>query len=107
MAFDIGAVLKDMTATASDMLSTEGPRVKECVKKAIEAEKDALDEIAKARIAGEITVDDMKSQIANEKDALKAALLVCQVKGKLAAQKAVNAAIKVFIDAVKVALKAI
>lgn len=106
MAFDIGAVLKDMAAAASEVLSTEGPKVKGCVKKAIEEEKDALDAIAKARIVGEITTEDMKSQIADEKDALKAVLLVCQVKGKLAAQKAANAAIKVFTDAVKVALKA-
>lgn len=107
MEFDIGAVLKGMVAAASDVLSTEGQKVKECVKKAIEEEKDALNAIAKTRIAGEITADDMKSQIADEKDALKAALLVCQVKGKLAAQKAANGAIKVFTDAVKVALKAI
>lgn len=107
MAFDVGAVLKEMAAAASEVLATEGPKVKACLKKAIEEEKDALQAIANARIAGEIDADDMKSQIADEKEALKAALLVCQVKGKLAAQKAANAAIKVFTDAIKIALKGV
>lgn len=107
MAFDIGAVLKDMVTAACDVLSTEGPKVKGCVKKAIEEEKEALEAIAKARIEGEITAEDMKSQMADERDALKASMLVCQVKGKVAAQKASNAAIKVLTDAISVALKAI
>jgi len=107
MAFDIGAVLKDMTSAAGDVLAKEGPKVKGCVKTAIQQEKDALNAIAKARLKDEIDAEDMKSQIADEKEALKAALLVCQVKGKVAAQKAANAAIKVFTNAVKVALKAV
>ena len=46
----------------------------------------------------------MKSQLDDEKEALKAALLVCEVKAKVAAQKAANAAIKVLTDAIKAAL---
>lgn len=104
MAFDIGAVLKDMLVAAGDVLKDEAPKVKQCLKLAVEAEKDALDAIAKARIAKEITAKEMQSQLADEKDALKAALLVCQVKTKVAAQKAVNAAATVFTTAVRAAL---
>lgn len=107
MAFDIGAVLKDMLSAAGDVLKDEAPKVKQCLKAAIEAEKDALDDIAKARLAREITAKEMQSQIADEKDALKAALLVCQVKSKVAAQKAANAAGAVFANAVKAALKVV
>ena len=107
MAFDIGAVLKDMLSAAGDVLKDEAPKIKQCLKAAIEAEKDALDDIAKARLAKEITAKEMQSQLADEKDALKAALLACQVKSKMAAQKAANAAVTVFANAVKVALKAI
>lgn len=105
MAFDIGAVLKDMLTAAGDVLKDEAPKIKQCLKAAIEAEKDALDDIAKARLAKEITAKEMQSQLRDEKDALKAALLVCQVKSKVAAQKAANAAAAVFEGAVKAALK--
>jgi VIT1/CCC1 family predicted Fe2+/Mn2+ transporter len=107
MAFDIGAVLKDMLSAAGDVLKDEAPKVKQCLKAAIEAEKDALDDIARARLAKEITAKEMQSQLKDEKDALRAALLVCEVKSKMAAQKAANAAATVFAGAVKTALKAI
>jgi len=107
MAFDIGAVLRDMASAAGDVLAGEGPKVNSCIKAAIEEEKDALEAIAKARLDDEIDDADMKSQITDEKEALRAALLACEVKGKMAVQKAANAAIKVFSDAVKVALKAV
>ena len=107
MAFDIGTVLRDMLSAAGDVLKDEAPKVKQCLKAAVEAEKDALEAIAKARIAKEISAKEMQSQLADEKDALKAALLVCQVKTKVAAQKAANAAAAVFATAVKSALAAI
>ena len=107
MAFDIEAVLRDMASTAGDVLAGEGPKVNNCIKAAIEEEKDALEAIAKARLDDEIDDADMKSQITDEKEALRAALLACEVKGKMAVQKAANAAIKVFSDAVNVALKAV
>lgn len=107
MAFDIGAVLKDMFSAAGDVLSKEGPKVKTCLKAALEAEKGALEAIAKARIAKEITAKEMKEQLRDEKEAVEAALLACQVVGKMAIQKATNAALKVFTDAVKLALAVI
>ena len=107
MAFDIGEVLKQMISAAGDVLAKEGPIIKGCVKAAFEQEKDALEEIAQARLEGEIDDDDLKSQIADEEDTLKAALLACKVKGKVAAQKAANAAIKVFTGALETAFKAL
>lgn len=107
MAFDIEAVLKDMGAAAGKVVSKEAPKVKGCVKDALEEEKDALEAIAEARLAGDITDEDVKEQLEAEKDALKAALLACQVKAKVAAQKAINAALKVFNKALKAALAAL
>ncbi len=107
MSFDIDATIKDMGNAAVAVLAGEGPKIRDCLDKALQDEKEALKLIADARIAGEITAADMKSQIADEREALKAALLVCKVKGKVAAQKAANAALKVLQDAVGVALKAV
>jgi uncharacterized protein YgfB (UPF0149 family) len=105
MAFAIGNVINDMLGAAGAVLGSEWPKVRSCVKSALEDEKEALADIAKARIDGDIDDAEMKSQLADEKETLKAALLVCQVHGKLAAQQAVNAAIDVFWNAVKAAIK--
>jgi hypothetical protein len=107
MAFDIDRTIKDMGSAAAAVLAGEAPKVKDCLNKALQDEKEALQAIADARIAGEITAAEMKLQIADEREALKATLLVCKVKGKVAAQKAANAALKVLQDAVRVALKAV
>jgi hypothetical protein len=107
MAFDIEKVLKEMASAASKVLSKDGAAVGNCVKSAIKDEEDALKAIAEARLAGEITDDDVEEHLDGEKDALKAALLACQVKAKATAQKAINAALEVFNKALKAALKAI
>ncbi len=70
-------------------------------------EKDALQDIADARLRGEINDDELKSQLDDEQKTLEAALLVCQIKAKAMVQKAVNAAAKVFTGAVGAALKAL
>lgn len=105
MAFDIGKVLDGMLGAAAGVLSTEWPNVEACVKTALKEERDALEAIAKARLEGEIDDDEVKSQLADEKEALKASLLACKVKGNVAAEKAANAAIKVLSDAIEGALK--
>ena len=82
-------------------------RSRSYIKNALSQEKEALEEIARARIAGEITAEEMNSHVDDEKLVMKASLLACRVKGKAIAQKATNAAIKVFTDAVKAALPVI
>mgnify|MGYP000851870533 CR=1 FL=1 len=105
MSFDIGKVFEGMLAASGDVLSAEWPGVQACVKAAYRDELAALEAIATARLDGEIDDAEMQSQLADEKEALKVALLACKVKGKLAAQKAANAAIEVLADAVGAALK--
>ena len=106
MAFNIEETGKNMLSAAAGVLTGEWPGIQDCVKKAFEDEKDALASIAEARLAGQINDDEMKSQLEDEAATLTAMLLVCQVKTKLAAQQAINAALKVLTEAVQVALKA-
>lgn len=105
MSFDIEKVLTDMTSAVSGVISGEWSGVKECVEKALEVEKIALSDIAKARLNREIDDEDVKEQLADEKVALEASLLVCKVKTKIMAQNAANAAIDVFNKAIQMALK--
>lgn len=107
MDFDIAKVFDGMIGAAGDVLSAEWPKVQACVKAAFKDEQNALEAIAKARLDGEIDDEDTKSQLDDEQDALKVALLACNVKGKVTAQKAANAAIKVLSDAIYAALKSL
>ena len=104
MAFDIDQTISDMASAISGVITDEWPAVKECVEKALDDEKEALLDIAQARINNEITDDDVKSNLEDEKVVLEAALLACQVKAKVMAQNAVNAAINVLKTAIKAAL---
>ena len=106
MKFDIQETGKNMLAAAAGVLTGEWPGIQACVTKAFQDEQAALAKIAEARLAGTINDDELKSQLEDEKETLTAQLLVCQVKTKVAAQQAINAALKVLTDALQVALKA-
>ncbi len=104
MSFDIDATSKDMINAISGVISGEWEGVKDCVEKAMKEEKEALSDIAKARLDEDINDEEMKSQLEDEKVALEAALLVCKVKAKVMAQNAANAAITVLKDAINAAI---
>lgn len=104
MAFDMKKTLDDMLGAIAGVLTGEWPKIKSCVEKALQDEKAALQEIADARLRGEITDDEMRSELDDEALALKAALLSCQVQAKAMVQEAANAAIAVLTDAIKTAL---
>ena len=104
MAFEVKTTLNDMLAAMEKVLAGEWPKIRSCMTKALEDEAEALKDIAEARLKGEIDEDEMKSELDDEKLALKAALLACQVQAKVAAEQAANAAIQVLADAIKAAL---
>lgn len=104
MAFDINGTLDGMLKAGLGVLTGELPGLGDCVKQALLEEKDALKAIAEARLKGEINDDQMKSELEDEVETLEAAILACKVKAEAAAQKAVQAMLKFFQDAVKAAL---
>jgi hypothetical protein len=107
MAFDLDKTIGDMSSAFAGVIAGEWPKVRSCVEKALKDERDACETIAQARLSGEIDDDEMKSELDDEKETLKAALLVCQVKSKAVAQKAANAAINVLQAAIEAALNAV
>lgn len=104
MAFNIETTIEDMAGAISGVMAGEWGGIKDCVQQALKEEKEALADIADARVAGDINDAEMKSQLEDEKVALEAALLACRVKAKVAAQNAANAAIDVLKSAIKAAL---
>lgn len=104
MAFDIDAVIDGMIDAVAGEVKEGWAEVQACVKGAFEREKQALANIAKARLADKIDDEEKDRQLKEEAEVLEAELLVCQVRAKVSAQKAVNAAINVLNNAIGEAL---
>lgn len=104
MTFDIKATLSSMLGAMNNVISSDWPKVRDCVKKALAEEQQALETLAKARLSGEIDDAMLAAQLDDEKETLKSVLLVCEVIGKKMAQDAANAAIDVFNNAIKTAI---
>ena len=98
---------KAMLDAMRGTLAKNWPKIRECTEQALNDEREVLQDIANARIKGDIDDAEMRSQLDDEKDTLAAVLLVCQIKAKKAAETAANAAIKVLEDAIRVALAGI
>jgi len=107
MSFDIDKTVADMAKAIGAVLTTEWPKIKDCAENVLKDEKDALADIAKARLLGEINDEELKSELEDEQTTLEAALLVCEIKAKAMVQKAINSALNVFVEAINAALKAI
>ena len=107
MAFNINTTLTDMLDAIKGVVSKEWPKVRGCINKALTEEQQALEDMAKARLAGDIDDAMLAGQLDDEKETLKTVLLVCEVMSKKMAQDAVNAAIDVFNSAIKAAISTI
>ncbi len=70
----------------------------------MENEREALEELAQARLSGEISEDEFNEEVEREKKVIEAGLLTLEIMTKAMAQKAVNFAINVFVKAVKLAI---
>ena len=106
MAFDFEETFKDMFDAAEGIVEGDFPELKSKLKEVLNNEKDALKEIAEARIRGEITDEDLKSQIEDEKITLESGILMLEVQAKVTLQNALNAAMNVLKSALEKAINA-
>lgn len=104
MSFDIDAVIGDMLAAVKDSVDADWDDIKGYAKQILENEKEALAELAEQRLRGEITEDELNSELEDEKDTVEAEFKAIQVMTKAMAQRAANAVIDVLFNAVKAAI---
>ena len=104
MNFNIEAVLGDMLAAMKDSIEADWDDVKGYAKQILENEKEALAALAELRLRGEITEQELKSELDDEKDTVEAELKAVQVMTKAMAQRAANAAMDVLFAAIKMAI---
>ncbi len=93
--------LQKMLEAARKSFAEGGAKVKSCMTDALREEMKAFQDIAEARIRGEISEEDLESQLDDERRTLEASFLACRVESKVAIQNAANAAIEAFTDALK------
>lgn len=98
---DIEAILKQMAAAANDAVKDDVGEIADYAKQIVENEKESLEELARARIRGEIDDAVFDHELEREKQVVKTELLAVQIMTEAAAQKAVNAAMDAFKKSVK------
>lgn len=104
MSFDIDKVINDMAKAIKDEVKINVGDIKEYADKILENEKQSLEELGQARVSGEIDDEVFEREVEREKKVVEAELMTIRIMNKALAQKAVNAAIDIFVKAVKLAL---
>lgn len=105
MTFDIKTTIGDMLDAVKTVVSGEWPKVRGCVKRALDEEAVFLQSLAEARLAGELDDDTLAAQLRDEQETLEAVLAVCQLMSKKLIQDAANAAIDTLNKAISLAIK--
>ncbi len=104
MSFDIDQVLEDMAGAMADTVKKGVGDIKNAVQEILDAERESLKELGEARLRNEIDDAVFDREIEREKKVVEAELLTVAIMTKALAQKAVNAAMDVFVKAVKHAI---
>lgn len=104
MSFDIDAVLGDMFSAVKDSVDSDWDDIAGYVEEVLKKEKAMLLDLAEQRLRGDITDDELKSELDDEKDTVEAEMKAIQVMTKAMAQRAANAVIDVLYKAIKAAL---
>jgi hypothetical protein len=104
MAFDIEATFQAMAEAAGTSLEKESQSVRDALHRVLEDQRQALADIAAARLAGDIDDEQLEVQLDDEKIAFRAGLSMVKAITKATVQKAANAAFDVLIRAIRAAI---
>ncbi len=104
MNFDIDAVLADMLSAMEDSVDSDWRDVRDHAKQVLQNEKEALANLAEQRLRGDITEDELRSELEDERDTVEAEMKAVQVMTKAMAQQAADAAMGVLFKAIRAAL---
>lgn len=104
MAFDLSAVLSEMADVVHTTAAEETGKISGYAQTIVAKEKASLDELVQARLANDLSDQELLDEVEREKMVVHAELLSLEIMSKATAQKAVNAAMNVFITAVKLAI---
>jgi len=101
MSIDIDAVISDMLSAIKKSVDADWNDIRGYAKQILENEKETISELADQRLKGEITEEELTSELKDEKDTIEAELKAIQVMTKAMAQRAANAAIDILLNAIR------
>jgi len=104
MSFDIDRVLTEMAGTIAGAVNDGSGDIKDTVVQLLKSERETLKDLGDALLRNEIDDAVFHQEIEREKKVIEAELLTVQLMTKALAERAVNAAIDVFVKAVKLAV---
>jgi len=104
MAFNFENTFRDMVRAGKEIIEGDLPDLKAKLEEILNNEKTMLKEIAEARISGEITDEDLLSQIEDEKITMENGILMLEVEAKVTLQNSINTAINVLNSAIEKAI---
>ncbi len=104
MSFNFNSVLANMKTAAVDAVKDDLEEIPVYLRQIFEKEKEALKRLAEARITGEISESVFNHEMGREKDVLEVEMLTISIMTKAIAQKAINAALNVLTEAVRMAI---
>ena len=107
LSIDINDIIKQMTSVIKETVGKHWKEVKDIANQFLQNRKERLLLLAELRISGDLPHDKFISRVEDEKLIFEAELNALAVISKAIAQKAANAAITIFEQAVLKALNII
>jgi len=104
MSFNVENMLEGILKEVRELMGDDWPKIESALKTVLNDEKEALQDIANARINGEITDEEVKEQLEYEKDAFIAGISMVSAIKKSTMQRIVNLATDLIITAIASAL---
>lgn len=105
MNLDINETLAKMLSVVKNNVEEYWAETKGIANQFMQNRKARLELLARFRIENKITEDDLRGYLEDEKKLLESELHAIAVISKATAQRAANAAIDVFVGAVRTAIK--
>ncbi len=102
--FDVGAVLEEMLGQFTSAIGDGAGNAAAYGREIFEKQRASLEELAMARLNGDIDDDELAGEIEREKLVVETELITMQIFAKATVQNAVNAAMGVFYKAVQAAV---
>lgn len=100
MSFEFDAILDDMLGAMRDELGSGWQDLQGYALEVFNNNKASLSKLVKQYKNGDLTEDEFKSELEDEKDTLASEFAVLAVISKASAQRAINAALNVLKQAV-------
>lgn len=102
---DLDQLMQDMAGAAGEAVGEAPAEIAEQARKALEGQREALADLAEARLEGRIDDEILERQVDREQRVFRTEMLAVRMMSEAAAEQAWNAARDRFLSAVQSAVR--